>query len=463
MAAPAALLVAREGSIALDGDTLTVNDGAVERLSCPLKCSHGRMHDVRDPRAGPAAEPGSGQAGLPRADADGDDWLDLQFRSPVEQRLSESDRPFLASIEEILEEARQGRMFILVDDEDRENEGDLVIPAGKAGPEAINFMAKHGRGLVCLALGRDRVERLGLPLMQRSSSGNRHETAFTVSIEASEGVTTGISAHDRARTVAAAIDPALGPEAIRTPGHLFPLMARDGGVLVRAGHTEAAVDIARMAGLNPSGLICEIMNDDGSMARLPDLVRFAQFHGLKIGTIADLIAYRRRHERLVEQELETAFTSRYGGEWRLHVFVNVASYAEHVALTKGDVRDGRPVPVRMHALNVLDDVLGDQSGGRAADLQNAMRMIGAEGRGVVVLIREPRPDSLTGRLRAAEVGRPLGSGGKELRDYGVGAQILLALGVRDMILLSNTRKSIVGLEGYGLRVVDQRPIPNDLA
>ncbi|MBX6320589.1 MAG: 3,4-dihydroxy-2-butanone-4-phosphate synthase [Rhodospirillaceae bacterium] len=347
-------------------------------------------------------------------------------------------------------------MVILVDDEGRENEGDLVIPAQMATPEVINFMAKYGRGLICLALTRERVEQLGLPLMARSN-GSRHQTAFTVSIEAREGVTTGISAPDRAHTIAVAIDPAKGPQDIATPGHVFPLVGRDGGVLVRAGHTEAAIDIARLAGLNPSGVICEIMNDDGTMARRPDLVRFAQFHALKIGTIADLIAYRRRYDRIVERELETVIESRYGGTFRMYVYVNRVAHAEHVALVKGDVAAPGPVLVRVHALNVLDDVLGDTSSGRGGELQAAMRMIAEAGRGVVVLIREPLPTSLSDRVRArlSPTLQPV----TQLRDYGVGAQILLDLGVKDMILLSNTRRTIVGLEGYGLRVVGQRPIP----
>lgn len=382
--------------------------------------------------------------------------------------MTDSDYDFISPIDEIIEEARQGRMFILVDDEDRENEGDLVIPAAMADADAVNFMAKYGRGLICLALGRERIEQLGLPLMAQTNA-SRHATAFTVSIEAREGVTTGISAADRARTIAVAIDPEKGRGDLTTPGHIFPLLSRDGGVLVRAGHTEAAVDLARIAGVNPSGVICEIMNDDGTMARLPDLVKFAQFHGLKIGTIADLIAWRRQRERLVERQVETTLSSRWGGDWRLVSYINTAQYAEHVALVKGDVAAGGPVPVRMHALNVLDDVLGDEAGGHAGDLQRAMEMIGREGRGVVVLIREPRADSLSERLKArlaadrqddAEDGQA-GDSQRELRDYGVGAQILLDLGVQEMILLSNTQRTIIGLDGYGLTVVEQRPIPRE--
>ena len=362
---------------------------------------------------------------------------------------------YLTSAEELIEEARNGRMFILVDDEDRENEGDLVIPAQMATPEAINFMAKHGRGLICLALTRQRCEELRLPLMAQHNA-SRLQTAFTVSIEAKDGVTTGISAPDRARTVATAIDPTKGPDAIVTPGHVFPLMARDGGVLVRTGHTEASVDIARLAGLNPSGVICEIMNDDGTMARRPELMAFAQFHGLKIATIADLIAYRRRHDRIVERLIDSPFWSDYGGEWRMHIYVNKVAYAEHIALVKGDVTTPEPVLARMHALNVLDDSLANSKSGRGHLLEHSMQMIAAEGRGVVVLLREGTTTALSERVRGfLETGRSQ----RELRDYGIGAQILIDLGVRDMILLTNVPRLLVGLDGYGLHVVGNRPVP----
>jgi len=366
------------------------------------------------------------------------------------------DRPAqLSSIEEIIEDARNGRMFILIDDENRENEGDLVIPAQMATPAAINFMARYGRGLICLALSRRRVADLKLPLMpQRNTS--RHQTAFTISIEAREGVTTGISASDRARTIAVAIDTTKGPDDLVSPGHVFPLEARDGGVLVRAGHTEAAVDVARLAGLNPSGVICEIMNDDGTMARTPDLIRFAQFHGLKIATIADLIAYRLRCDRIVERILDTEIDSLYGGSFRLLVYANRIAYVEHVALVTGDIAADGPILVRMHAVNLLDDFLGDRHDGKAGELHAAMRMIAAEGRGIIVLIREYAPGMLSDRLRARMEDRA--ESGAQLRDYGVGAQILLDLGVKEMILVSNTRRTIIGLEGYGLSVVGQRPI-----
>lgn len=361
---------------------------------------------------------------------------------------------YLASSEEIIDEARKGRMVILVDEEDRENEGDLYIPADMADANAVNFMARYGRGLICLAMTRQRIEQLGLPLMAQNNA-SRHQTAFTVSIEAREGVTTGISAADRAHTIAVAINPAKGPQDIAVPGHIFPLMARDGGTLVRAGHTEAAVDIARLAGLTPAGVICEIMNDDGTMARLPDLVKFAQFHNLKIGTIVDLIGYRRRNDNLVEKVVESEIESVWGGRFRMIVYRNRVEYAEHIALVKGNVADGKPVMVRVHAMNVIEDVLGDH-GGRSGVLHSAMRMIGEAERGVVILIREPRATALSDRVRR-KIGEPV-ENPPQLRDYGIGAQILIDLGVKDMILLSNVQRTIVGLDGYGLTVVETRPI-----
>ncbi|HTR86811.1 MAG TPA: 3,4-dihydroxy-2-butanone-4-phosphate synthase [Reyranella sp.] len=361
-----------------------------------------------------------------------------------------------AAAEDIIEEARKGRMFILVDDEDRENEGDLVIPAQWATPEAINFMAKHARGLICLALTRERVEQLGLSLMARNN-GTRHQTAFTVSIEAREGVTTGISAADRARTVAVAIDPSCGPQDIVTPGHVFPLVARDGGTLERTGHTEAAVDLARLAGLTPAGVICEIMNDDGTMARRNDLIAFAQKHNLKIGTISDLIAYRRRYDSIVRRLSESSFESIYGGDWRCVIYVNKVTMAQHLALVKGDPATGGPDTVRMHAVNIFTDALGQRNTGRGGEIEASMRAMSEEGRGVIVLIRESPAIMLAEqRRRAGEAVEPAGG---ELRDYGVGAQILIDLGVKEMMLLTNSQKSIVGLEGFGLKIVGQKPIP----
>lgn len=355
----------------------------------------------------------------------------------------------LSPIEEIIEDAYAGKMFILVDDEDRENEGDLVIPAEMADAKAINFMAKYGRGLICLALTKERIEDLGLPPMARQN-GTRHQTAFTVSIEAREGVTTGISAADRARTVAVAIDEQKTRKDIVTPGHVFPLEAREGGVLVRAGHTEAAVDIARMAGLKPAGVICEIMNDDGTMARLPDLIEFAKVHKLKIATIADLIKYRRRHDRLVECKQKTRLYSRFGGEFDMYIYVNTVEYAEHIVLAKGKLDKKKPVLVRMHAMNMLADVLGDTFDGKDGQLQKSMEMIAKEGAGIVVLLREPNKNSVSEVVskRLNEQQKPH----VVLRDYGIGAQILLDLGVHRMRLLTNSSPSIIGLEGYGLKV-----------
>ena len=365
-------------------------------------------------------------------------------------------RPALVPIEEIIEEARNGRMFILVDDEDRENEGDLIVPAQMATPDAINFMAKHGRGLICLAMTKARIDSLGLDLMSRHN-GTRHETAFTVSIEAREGVTTGISAHDRARTVSVAIDASKGKPDIVTPGHVFPLVARDGGVLVRAGHTEAAVDVSRLAGLNPSGVICEIMRDDGAMARMDDLITFADQHRLKIGTIRDLIAYRRQHDHLVERRAEVSFTSRWGGEWSARTFYNKATGTEQIALIKGRIDPEKPTLVRMHAMNLFADTFGER-GARGDLLARSMEMIGEAGSGVVVLLFPTIPGGgFSGMMQQqAAVG---GAGmGDELRDYGVGAQILTDIGVEDMILLTNTHHTLVALDGYGLSIVGERAI-----
>ena len=374
-------------------------------------------------------------------------------------------KPFgLSTIEEVIEDARQGRMFILVDDEGRENEGDLVIPAEMATPEVVNFMAKHGRGLICLSMTRQRVEELGLqPMTQRNQA--QHQTAFTVSIEAREGVTTGISAADRAHTIAVAITSQNGREDIVSPGHIFPLVAQDGGVLVRAGHTEAAVDVARLAGLNPSGVICEIMNDDGTMARLPDLMVFAQEHGLKIATIADLIAWRRRTEKLIELVAASKIDSRFGGSFDVRVYANKVTYAEHLAIVCGDVGGEEPVYVRVHQHNLLADSLGDETNSvffrgearsRAGELESAMKFIAEKGRGVVVVIREPTPTTLSRFIRERQ-GQSMSKPVADLRQYGIGAQILQDLGVRNMILLTNSQHKVVGLEGYGIHLRGQQP------
>jgi 3,4-dihydroxy 2-butanone 4-phosphate synthase/GTP cyclohydrolase II len=362
---------------------------------------------------------------------------------------------FLATPEEIIDEARNGRMFILVDDEDRENEGDLVIPAQMATPDAINFMAKHGRGLICLAMTKARVDQLGLQPMTRRN-GTSMGTAFTVSIEAKEGVTTGISAADRARTVAVAIDAGKGAADLVSPGHVFPLVAREGGVLLRAGHTEAAVDVSRLAGLNPSGVICEIMKDDGTMARLDDLVAFAQLHNLKIGTIRDLIAYRRRHDHLVERRAETSFTSRWGGEWRVMTFWNKAEGTEQLALVKGRVNPDKPTLVRMHALSPFGDLFGED-GERGRLLQRSMEIIGEEGAGVIVVISKRRADAFTMAVER-KAGLRTEADMDELRDYGSGAMILNELGVEEIVLLTNSHHTLVGLDGYGLSIVGERAI-----
>ena len=363
---------------------------------------------------------------------------------PVEENLKDA----ISSVEEIIEDARNGKMFILVDHEDRENEGDLVIPAQWATPDVINFMATHGRGLICLAMTSQRIADLGLELMSTNNS-SRHETAFTVSIEAREGVTTGISAADRARTVAVAIDGTKGAQDIATPGHVFPLRAKDGGVLVRAGHTEAAVDVSRLAGLSSAGVICEIMNDDGTMARLPELVAFAQRHGLKIGTISDLIAYRRRNDNLVRVRKEETITSEYGGEWNMRVYTDETHGDEHIVLTKGDLSGADPVLVRMHAMDPMLDVIGTGPKGRADEFQEAMKAVADEGRGVVVLLRDTSM-----KLDVGDEATP-----KTLRQYGLGAQILSSLGLSKLTLLTNSpTPKIVGLEAYGLEIVGTRKI-----
>jgi len=358
----------------------------------------------------------------------------------------------ISPIEDILEDARNGRPYILVDAEDRENEGDVIIPAQFATPDQINFMARHARGLICLAITAERARALRLPPM---AAENRESmtTAFTVSIEAAEGVTTGISAADRARTVQVASDPTKSADDIVSPGHVFPLVARDGGVLVRTGHTEAAVDISRMAGLTPAGVICEIMNDDGTMARLPDLIGFAQLHGLKIGTIADLIAYRRRTERFVERVMDTPFESVHGGPFRLMLYRNTIEGQEHVALVHGRIEPGKPTLVRMHQVDFAADLLGHVQA-RQSYIPRALKSVTEhEGPGVVVFLRDPTLQGLAERLSGAD--KPVALD-RSLRNYGVGAQILLDLGVRDMIVMSSTRPEPAALEGYGLNIVGWR-------
>ena len=378
--------------------------------------------------------------------------------------MTPPSRNGLSTIEEVIADAKAGKLFILVDDEDRENEGDLCVIGESATADAINFMAKYGRGLICLALTRIRTEQLGLTMMERRNE-SRHETAFTISIEAREGVTTGISAADRALTIKTAIDLNCGERDITTPGHIFPLIARDGGTLVRAGHTEAVVDIARACGSdNPSGVICEIMKDDGEMARLPDLVCFAKEHDLKIASIADLIAWRRRNESLVQRTVESAITTRIGGDWRMVIYANTVSNIEHIALVKGDISTGDPVLVRMHALDLMADLLGAVSEKRAGDeLATAMAAIAKAGCGVIVVLRESTVSSLSSMVsQKLNVTSDTG-GNRDLRDYGVGAQILTDLGIRKMILLSDTRPNVVSLEGYDLEITDWQRIHQEQA
>ncbi len=358
----------------------------------------------------------------------------------------------ISTTQELIAEAQAGRMFILVDDEDRENEGDLIIPAQFATPQALAFMMRHARGLICLALSPAQIGRLELPMMAVANQ-QRHQTAFTVSIEARENITHGVTARDRAHTIAVAINPDSGPRDLVSPGHVFPLAARPGGTLVRAGHTEAAVDIARLSGLIPAGVICEILNADGTMARLPDLVAFAQLHGLKLGTIADLIAHRRASEKLVRRVHETHTQELDTGPWQVFIYTSTLNGAEHVVMVKGDITQTKPALVRMQALDPIQML----PGGRTSRLMHqAMRQIEAEGAGIMVVLHDWRAagllDLVTGRHSHADARERM------LRDYGIGAQILADLGVHDMVLLSNTPRAIVGLEGYGLNVVGHRPI-----
>ncbi|MFN0217564.1 MAG: 3,4-dihydroxy-2-butanone-4-phosphate synthase [Hyphomicrobium sp.] len=366
----------------------------------------------------------------------------------------------LSPIEEIVEDMQNGRMVVLVDAEDRENEGDLVIPAQMATPDAINFMAKHGRGLICLSLTQARAEELRLEAMVRAN-GSRNRTAFTQSIEAREGISTGISAYDRARTIATAIDPTKGEDDIVSPGHVFPLVAREGGVLVRAGHTEAGVDLARLAGLYPAAVICEIMNDDGTMARMSDLVRFAETHSLKIGAIEDLIAYRLKNDRIVRSTARIRVDTATAGAFDLHVYETTVEPVEHLALVKGNIHSGEPVLVRVHAVNLLSDLVGVGEMGGNAQVANAMRAIEREGRGVLVLIRDLRAKSVSEwvQRQSDAAGVALGVRDRRRVEIGVGSQILADLGVRDMVLLTTSPAHVyVGLEAFGLRVTGTRKI-----
>lgn len=370
----------------------------------------------------------------------------------------------VCTIEEAIEDIRQGKMVILVDDEDRENEGDLTMAAELSSPEAINFMAKYGRGLICLTLTPDKCDALGLKPMVRDNT-SPFETAFTVSIEAKRGVTTGISAADRSHTILTAVAPHASAADLVSPGHVFPLRAKPGGVLVRTGQTEGSVDLARLAGLTPAGIICEIMNDDGTMSRMPELRKFAKQHGLKICTVADLVAYRLKHEQLVRPVADAKLPSRYGGDWRVVAFENDVDKLDHIALVKGDVADGQPVLVRVHSECLTGDVMGSQRCDCGDQLHKAMEMIDREGRGVILYMRqEGRGIGLINKLKAyelqdqgmdtVEANQHLGFKA-DIRDYGVGAQILLALGIRKIRILTNNPRKLVGLQGYGIEVVDR--------
>jgi len=359
---------------------------------------------------------------------------------------------FISPIKEIIEDARNGKMYILVDDPDRENEGDLILPAQMVTPEAINFMAKFGRGLICLALTKQRINELELPLMNPSNQKN-DLTAFTISIEAKKGVTTGISAADRSHTISIAINPNRNKEDIITPGHIFPLMAWDGGVLERAGHTEASVDIAKLAELNPSGVICEIMNDDGTMARLPELINFAKEHSLKIGTVSDLIKYRLNNSKIIELDSQREFESEMGKDFKLKVFKNTLSGEKHYALVKNLSKNDEPTYVRMHKLDITKDIF-EEKNIFGHEISKSFKIIEKKGRGAIVLINSDMAPNIQKifKRRDAEDNK------LELREYGVGAQILLELDLHKIILLSNSNKKIIALDGFDLEIVSQEKI-----
>lgn len=385
----------------------------------------------------------------------------------VPSRAPDHKSPHIASIQEAIEEIRAGRMIILMDDEDRENEGDLCMAAEKVTPEAINFMAKHGRGLICMPMAEERIDALGLPMMVAKNTAPLG-TAFTMSFDARKGVTRGVSAEDRAATILTATRKDARPEDFVVPGHVFPLRARKGGVLVRTGQTEGSVDLSRLAGLDPSGIICEIMREDGTMARLPDLEEFAVEYGFKIATIADLIHYRLEHDSLVHRVAEARLPTQYGGEFTAQVYTSDVDEAEHFVLVKGEINPDEPVLVRPHAEYVPGDVFGYTFGNTSALLQQSMAMIAAEGKGVILYLRQGgqgeqlfRDTSRAGKRAGGsseQASTNPGSQLRDFRDYGIGAQILRDLGVRKMRLLTNSPRRLVSLPGYGLEVVETVPL-----
>ncbi len=404
------------------------------------------MNEVQSKRA--VKKPGAGKSGSKKVSTPAG-------AEKAARRTGEAD---LASTTEIIEELRNGRMVILVDAADRENEGDLIIPAQMATPDAVNFMAKHGRGLICLALTHRRANELKLEAMVKHNA-SRLRTAFTVSIEAREGISTGISAHDRARTIATAIDPEKTANDIASPGHVFPLVARDGGVLIRAGHTEASVDLARLAGLSPAAVICEVMNDDGTMARMPDLIPFAKKHGLKIGSIEDLIAYRLQNDTIVRRIACKPVKSNYGGEFDMCVYETTVEPGEHMALIKGDVANGEPVLVRVHAVDPLMDLAGIGFASSSGLIEKAMRAIDEEGRGIIVVLRDLDPKLLSERMHDNPRQAKSTRADRPQVEIGFGSQILRDLGVSNMILLTNSPEhKYVGLEAFGLKIVGTRKI-----
>ena len=365
---------------------------------------------------------------------------------------------FLSSIEEIVDEARNGRMYVLVDHEDRENEGDLIVPAQMATPDAINFMATYGRGLICLSMTKNRIEELELTPMEKRNT-SKLDTAFTVSIESTKDVTTGISAADRAKTIQVAIDKSSGPSDISTPGHVFPLMARDGGVLVRAGHTEAAVDISRIAGLNPAAVICEIMKDDGTMARLKDLIPFCKKHNLKIGSISDLIRYRVNNDPIIKRKNNNVLNTKKYGEWNIFSYENSvnANGPEHLALVKGNLTEISPVLVRVHVSNFVNDafdgVIGDKGNKNFISLDESMSEINKKGSGLIVVINY---DDSSHALSKYIDGNDAWNEEDKIRENGIGAQIIRDQGVKEMVLLSKSKRELVGLEGFDIKVITQR-------